>query len=93
MEEPRVRWGWGGGLPAAGWIQAHTAGGCPTVGHFGRGSGPSRCAAAQRQGVIAPCFGAVPPAAFGRVAEPLCLGFPTCGNKYLPVKPSQLLAS
>lgn len=42
---------------------------------------------AQRRGLTVPRF-------LGRsLPRSLCLGFPTCGNKYLPVKPSQLLPS
>lgn len=40
----------------------------------------------------APIFGTVPPRRLGEVRS-LCLCFPTCGNKYLPVEPSQLLPS
>lgn len=64
----------------------------PTTGGLG-GSGWSHRAAAQGPGLIVPrSLGRSLPRRPGEVRS-LCLGFPTCGNKYLPVKPSQLPAS
>lgn len=80
---------------------AGSPGGAPGLG--GPGSAPQQAVqaggcragpAAQRlkgAGRWHPALGG-PSRGAGRVAEPLCLGFPTCGNKYLPVKPWQLLA-
>lgn len=57
------------------------------------GSRRSHRAAGQRPGLTVPRFlGRSLPRRLGAVRS-LCLGFPTCGNKYLPVEASQLLPS